>query len=119
MIAKTTEQVKKLRDGMLTAQSHQKSYADQRRRPLEFEEGDHVFLKVTLTTGVDPGESWTGGVSDGSTTPPFKPARHISRVAASKETPDASHVLELEYVQLKEDLSLLVAPVRSDDTSIK
>ena len=28
------------------AQSRQKSYADVRRRPLEFEVGDHVFLKV-------------------------------------------------------------------------
>ena len=28
------------------AQSRKKSYADVRRRPLEFEVGDHVFLKV-------------------------------------------------------------------------
>ena len=28
------------------AQSRQKSYIDRRRRPLEFEVGDHVFLKV-------------------------------------------------------------------------
>ena len=28
------------------AQSRQKSYADNRRRPLDFEEGDKVFLKV-------------------------------------------------------------------------
>ena len=28
------------------AQSRQKSYADRWRRPLEFEVGDHVFLKV-------------------------------------------------------------------------
>ena len=27
-------------------QSKQKNYADRRRRPLEFEVGDHVFLKV-------------------------------------------------------------------------
>ena len=31
---------------LLMAQSRQKSYADVRRRPLEFEVGDHVFLKV-------------------------------------------------------------------------
>ena len=34
------------------AQSHQKSYADRRRRPLEFEVGDHVFLKVMPKRGV-------------------------------------------------------------------
>ena len=31
---------------MCTAQSRQKSYADVRRRDLEFEVGDKVFLKV-------------------------------------------------------------------------
>ena len=31
---------------LLTAQSRQKSYANRRRQPLEFEFGDHVFLKV-------------------------------------------------------------------------
>ena len=35
-----------IRQRLLTAQSLQKSYADVRRRPLEFEVGDHVFLKV-------------------------------------------------------------------------
>ena len=35
-----------IRRRLLTAQSRQKSYADKRRRPLEFEVGDHVFLKV-------------------------------------------------------------------------
>ena len=33
------------------AQSRQKSYAD-RRRPLEFEVGDHVFLKMTPKRGL-------------------------------------------------------------------
>ena len=37
---------------MLIVQSRQKSYADRRRRPLYFEEGEHVFLRVTRTSGV-------------------------------------------------------------------
>ena len=32
---------------MKAAQSRQKAYADNRRRPLEFEVGDKVFLKVS------------------------------------------------------------------------
>jgi hypothetical protein len=32
---------------MKAAQSCQKSYADKRRRPLEFKVGDYVYLKVT------------------------------------------------------------------------
>ena len=34
------------------AQSQQKSYVDRRQRPLEFEAGDHVFLKVMPKRGV-------------------------------------------------------------------
>ena len=34
------------------AQSRQKSYTNVRRRPLEFEVGDHVFLKVMPKRGV-------------------------------------------------------------------
>ncbi|KAL5578475.1 hypothetical protein UlMin_020174 [Ulmus minor] len=37
---------------MKTAQSRQKSYADRRRRPLEFQVGDLVFLKVAPMKGV-------------------------------------------------------------------
>jgi len=37
---------------MRTAQSRQKSYADKRRRPLEFSEGDHVFLINTPKLGL-------------------------------------------------------------------
>lgn len=33
-------------------QSRQKSYADRRRWPLEFEQDEHVFLKVTPVTGI-------------------------------------------------------------------
>ncbi|XP_075499251.1 uncharacterized protein LOC142537636 [Primulina tabacum] len=39
-------------DRMKTAQTRQKSYADNRRRPLEFEVGDHVFIKIAPLKGV-------------------------------------------------------------------
>ena len=35
-----------------TAQSRQKSYADVRRRKLEFQVGDHVFLRISPTKEV-------------------------------------------------------------------
>ena len=37
---------------MLTTQSRQKSYADERRKDLEFDVGDMVFLKVAPMKGV-------------------------------------------------------------------
>ena len=52
MIRDTFEKVSSIRQCLLMAQSRQKSYADIRRRTLEFEVGDHVFLKVMLKRGV-------------------------------------------------------------------
>lgn len=52
LTVETSEQIKQIRAKILTAQSRQKSYAGQRRKPLEFREGNHIFLKVTLTTGI-------------------------------------------------------------------
>ena len=45
LIRDTSEKAGMIWNRLLTAQSQQKSYADIRRRPLEFEAGDHVFLK--------------------------------------------------------------------------
>ena len=48
----TSEKVSLIRQRLLTTQSRQKSYVDVRRRPFEFEVGDHVFLKVMPKRGV-------------------------------------------------------------------
>ncbi|XP_072062134.1 uncharacterized protein [Arachis hypogaea] len=52
LVDETTEKIKKIRTRILFAQSRQKSYADWRRKPLEFEEGEHVFLRVTPTMDI-------------------------------------------------------------------
>ena len=41
-----------IRKRLLMAHSRQKSYTDRRRRPLEYEVGDHVFFKVMPKKGV-------------------------------------------------------------------
>jgi hypothetical protein len=41
-----------IRENLRVAQTRQKSYADNRRRLLEFEEGDHVYLKVSPLRGM-------------------------------------------------------------------
>ena len=46
LIRDTSEKVGLIQQRLLTNQSRHKSYADVRRQPLEFEVGDHVFLKV-------------------------------------------------------------------------
>ena len=52
LIRDTSKKVSLIRQRLLTAQSRQKSYANVRRRPLEFKVGDHVFLKVMPKRGV-------------------------------------------------------------------
>ena len=52
LISDTRHKVLVIRERMNAAQSRQKSYADNRRRPLEFEVGDRVSLKVSPTKGV-------------------------------------------------------------------
>jgi len=52
LLRQTTEKVKLIQKMMKASQSRHKSYADQSRRHLEFVVGDHVFLRITPTTGV-------------------------------------------------------------------
>ena len=52
LIRDTSGKVILIQQCLLMAQSRQKSYANVRRQPIEFEVGDHVFLKVMLKRGV-------------------------------------------------------------------
>jgi len=51
LIDQTIEIIKTTRKRLQAAQSRQKSHAVNRRRPLEFEIGEHVFLKVSPLKG--------------------------------------------------------------------
>ncbi|WVZ70693.1 hypothetical protein U9M48_019336 [Paspalum notatum var. saurae] len=52
LVTQAEEQVKFIHSNLRRAQSRQKSYSDKRRRPLVFEEGDHVYLRVSPMKGV-------------------------------------------------------------------
>jgi hypothetical protein len=52
IVTKAEEKVKQIRANILTAQFCQKSYTNKRRRPLEFEVGEHVYLRVSPVKGV-------------------------------------------------------------------
>ncbi|GKE25828.1 putative reverse transcriptase domain-containing protein [Tanacetum coccineum] len=47
MIRETTKMIVQIKNRLLAARSRQKSYADVRRKPLDFEVGDKVMLKVS------------------------------------------------------------------------
>ncbi|WVZ70629.1 hypothetical protein U9M48_019277 [Paspalum notatum var. saurae] len=52
LVTQAEEQVKLIHNNLKRAQSRQKSYSDKRRRPLVFEVGDHVHLRVSPMKGV-------------------------------------------------------------------
>ncbi|GJS30371.1 putative reverse transcriptase domain-containing protein [Tanacetum coccineum] len=52
IVQETTEKIVQIRERLKTARSRQKSYADKRRKPLEFQVGDRVLLKVSPWKGV-------------------------------------------------------------------
>nr|GEV44046.1 DNA/RNA polymerases superfamily protein [Tanacetum cinerariifolium] len=52
IIQQTTEKVVQIRNKLQAARDRQKSYADTRRKPLEFQVGDRVMLKVSPGKGV-------------------------------------------------------------------
>ena len=52
LVIEAEEQVKVIQANLKTAQSRQKNYFDKRRKPLQFNVGDHVYLRVSPTKGV-------------------------------------------------------------------
>ena len=51
-VQQTHDKVRQIHQNMLSAQSRQKSYADLKRRDVEFAVGDKVLLKVSPTKGI-------------------------------------------------------------------
>ncbi|WVZ25177.1 hypothetical protein V8G54_003721 [Vigna mungo] len=137
LVQQTTEKVKLIQERLKASQSRQKSYADKRRKPLEFAVGDHVFLRVTPTTGVGRAirakklsPKYLGPyqilrrirpVAYEVAMPPqlanLHPVFHVSQLR--KYVPDPSHVLEVEDIQLREDLSIEVQHVRVNENQTK
>ncbi|GKA30204.1 putative reverse transcriptase domain-containing protein [Tanacetum coccineum] len=52
LVQETTDKIVLIKEKLKAARDRQKSYADNRRKPLEFEVGDRVLLKVSPWKGV-------------------------------------------------------------------
>ena len=52
LVADAEEKVRVIQENLKAAQSRQKSYFDKRREHLQFEVGDHVYLRVSPTKSV-------------------------------------------------------------------
>ncbi|GJX10069.1 putative reverse transcriptase domain-containing protein [Tanacetum coccineum] len=120
MIRETTEMIVQIKNRLLAARSRQKSYADVRRKPLEFEVGDKVMLKVS---------PWKGVVrfgKRGKLSPryigPFKILSRVGPVAYKLELPrelqgihNTFHVSNLKKCLSDEDLIIPLDEVRIDE----
>uniref|UniRef100_A0A1S3WXM6 Tf2-1-like SH3-like domain-containing protein n=1 Tax=Nicotiana tabacum TaxID=4097 RepID=A0A1S3WXM6_TOBAC len=91
LVQQAMEKVKLIRDQLRTAQSRHKSYADIRRRDLEFDVEDWVFLKVSPMKGVM--RFGKKGKLSPRYVGPYKIIRRIGRVAYELDL-----LLELEAV---------------------
>jgi hypothetical protein len=52
LVLEAEEKVRVIKKNLEAAQARQKSYHDKRRKHLQFEVGNHVYLKVSPTKGV-------------------------------------------------------------------
>ena len=97
IVEEANQKIRVIRQRLETAQSRQKSYADRRRRELEFQIGDFVFLKVSPLKGVQ-----RFGVK-GKLSPryigPFEITERIGAVAYRLALPESlSHVHDVFHV---------------------
>jgi len=129
IIEQTIDKVRLVRENLKIAQDRQRKWADQNRRPLEFEVGDHVFLKISPTRGmirfgskgklsprfIGPFEilGRVGAVAYRLALPPSLSAVHnvfhVSQLR--KYVKDDSHMIDHSELQLRADLTFEVQPV--------
>nr|GEY91687.1 putative reverse transcriptase domain-containing protein [Tanacetum cinerariifolium] len=121
MIQKTTKKIILIKQRIQAAQDRQKSYADRKRKSMEFEVGDRFMLKVSPWKGV------VRFIKRGKLNPryigPFKVLARVGDVAYRLELPrelitvhHTFHVSNLKKCYADEPLAMPLEGVHVDDT---
>ncbi|XP_061999003.1 uncharacterized protein LOC133716311 [Rosa rugosa] len=137
IVQESNEKITTIRDRIRTTQSRQKSDADLKRRPVEFELSAHVFLKVSPMKGV------VRFGKKGKLAPryvgPFEildrvgnlayllalsvsmsEVHNVFHVSILREyIQDESHVIDHGTIEVNTDVTFVVEPVRILDRSTK
>jgi len=136
-VQETTEKVKMIQEKMKASQSWQKSFYDKRKKDTEFQVGDHVFLRVNPVTGV--GRALKCGKLTPRFVGPFEIIEKVGDVAYQIALPlslsnlhdvfhvfqlrkyvyDASHVIQVVDLEVRDNLTVETWPVRIEDREVK
>lgn len=137
LVQEATDKIKLIREKMKVSQNRQKSYYDKRRKPLEFKKDEHVFLKVNPTTGVGRAlksrkltprfigpyqiSERIGSMAYRIALPPslsnLHDVFHVSQLR--KYIADPSHVIQADDLEVRDNLTVEVLPVRIEDRKVK
>ncbi|KAK6140499.1 hypothetical protein DH2020_025780 [Rehmannia glutinosa] len=126
-----------VQEAMEKVKSRQKSYADKRRKDLEFEAGDEVFLRLSPQKGlINPKK---GGKLSPGYVGPYKILQRIGKLAYRLELPaqyagmhdvfhvsrlkryqpDPEHIITRDAPPLMENLSYTEKPIRIIDQIVR
>ncbi|GKB27770.1 putative reverse transcriptase domain-containing protein [Tanacetum coccineum] len=106
IVQETTEKIVQIKERLKTARSRQKSYADKRRKPLEFQVRDRVLLKVSSWKGVLPQE--LSCVHD---------TFHVSNLKKCLAEPDVQ--VPLDEIEIDENLRFVEEPIEIVERDVK
>nr|GEZ36658.1 putative reverse transcriptase domain-containing protein [Tanacetum cinerariifolium] len=120
IIHETTEKIVQIKSRIQAARDRQKSYADVRRKPLEFQVGDKVMLKVSPWKGVI--RFGKRGKLNPRYIGPFKILAKVETVAYLLELPEQLskvhsmfHVSKLNKCMADEPLAIPLDEIQIDD----
>ncbi|GJS15713.1 putative reverse transcriptase domain-containing protein [Tanacetum coccineum] len=120
IVQETTEKIVQIKQRMQAARDRQKSYADLKRKPMEFQVGDKVMLKVSPWKGVV--RFGKRGKLNPRYVGPFKVLEKVGEVAYKLELPEelsrvhnTFHVSNLKKCYADEPLAVLLDGLHFDD----